>query len=344
MTPYRVRRVKPAVPLHPLNLENGFTLVELMVGMAIGLVVLLGLTVFFSYNSRNQNELERSIVRLENSRFALDTLAEDVLHAGYYARYVPGSNATYSVITPCPASTAELGWNTAATQMPPPISGQTANPSDSSQNCLNGRRAGTGVITLTRTETGEAISAASTVDRNLYIQTTGCSTDSTRVIISTGPASNFTLKNRACNAVNTVQRLSQRTYFVSNCNNCTDNDGIPSLKRGERIGNQFTIGTVAEGVEQLQFEYGIDTNNDGQTDEMLPLNGITGVAPYEWRNVVALRIHMLVRSAQPDPGYVEQRTFSMGPLTLTPANLPAGFKRTLMTTTVPLPNVAGRRE
>lgn len=326
------------------NRMRGFTLIELMIGMTIGLIVLLGLTVFFSYNSRNQQDLERSIVRLENARFALDTLTEDLMHAGYYARHVPGSGITYSAIAPCPGTTAGLGWNTAATAMPPPVAGLAANPSSAAQNCLTGLRAGTGVITVTHAETGNAVTPANTVVTNLYIQTTSCATDTARVTVNTGPAANFTLQNLACNAPNNVHRLSQRTYFLSNCNNCTSNDGIPTLKRGELIGNSFVVNTVAEGVEQLQFEYGVDTSNDGQVDEVLGFAGITGVAPYVWSNVVAVRVHMLTRSSLPDPGTVEQRTFQMGPLTLAPADLPNGFKRTLLTTTVPLTNVAGRRE
>lgn len=322
---------------------RGFTLIELMIGMTIGLIVLLGLTVFFSYNSRNQQDLERSIVRLENARFALDTLTEDLMHAGYYGRHVPGGGTAYSAIVPCPGTTANLGWNADATQMPPAVAGLAADPTNAAQNCLTGLRAGTGVITVTRAETGAAATPASTVASNLYIQTTSCATDPSRVTVATGPAANFTLQNRACNAPNNVHRLSQRTYFLSNCNNCTSNDGIPSLKRGELIGNSFVVNTVAEGVEQLQFEVGVDIDNDGQVDEMLPFAGITGLASHVWSNVVAVRVHMLTRSSLPDPGQGEERTFQMGPLTLKPAALPKGFKRTLLTTTVPLTNVEGRR-
>jgi type IV pilus assembly protein PilW len=328
---------------------RGFTLIELMIGITIGLIVLLGLVVFFSYNSRNQHDLERSIVRLENSRFALDTLTEDLLHAGYYAQHVPDSGASYNATVPCPADILpadilKLGWNVDATQMPPAVQGLPADPTDAAQSCLTGLRAGTDVITVTHAETGAATTLASTVSTNLYIQTTSCATDAKRVIVDTGPDSNFDLNDLLCNKKNTVHRLMQRTYFLSDCNNCTSNDGIPSLKRGELIGNSFVVNTVAEGVEQLQFEYGVDTDSDGQVDEWLAFAGITGAASYEWRNVVAVRVHMLTRSSQRDPGQVEQRTFQMGPLTLEPADLPAGYRRTLLTTTVPLTNVGSRRE
>lgn len=374
ITPHRIPRTGSATRM------RGFTLIELMIGITIGLIVLLGLTVFFSSNSRNQHDLERSIVRMENSRFALDTLTEDLLHAGYYAQHVPASGTAYQTIVTCPTDASKLGWSGDATQMPPAVQGFIADEDDVTQDCLTDHRVpGTGAITVTRAETGNPVPLAETeklVALARYIQTTSCATDAKRVIIDTVPVDAelpdlevlFPLKTRACEETppidqkKDVHRLSQRTYFLSECNNCTSNDGIPSLKRSELVGNSFVINTVAEGVERLQFEYGVDTNGDGQLDEVwlrladswgvdtdndgdvdkaLPFEALTGS---DWSNVVAVRIHMLTRSSLPDPGHVEQRTFQMGPLTLEPADLPAGFKRTLLTTTVPLTNVAGRRE
>jgi type IV pilus assembly protein PilW len=104
---------------------------------------------------------------------------------------------------------------------------------------------------------------------------------------------------------------------------------------------------VAEGVENLQVEYGLDTDDDGQTDAFATLGSgtITGVTavPNVWQNVVAVRLHLLTRSSQPTPGFTDTRTYRLGPdvTVATPAD---GNKRTLLTTTVRLNNVGGRRE
>jgi hypothetical protein len=56
-------------------------------------------------------------------------------------------------------------------------------------------------------------------------------------------------------------------------------------------------------------------------------------------------MHLLTRSTQPSPGYVETRTYQLGPgVTLAPAALADGFKRTLLSTTARLNNVGSRRE
>jgi len=54
-----------------------------------------------------------------------------------------------------------------------------------------------------------------------------------------------------------------------------------------------------------------------------------------------VRIHLLARNTQPTPGYTDPRTYVLGGVVVAPAD---GYKRTMMTTTVRLNNVGGRRE
>ena len=61
---------------------------------------------------------------------------------------------------------------------------------------------------------------------------------------------------------------------------------------------------VAEGVINLKAEYGVDTNGNGKIDDSRT-NGRT-LAPADWRQVLAIRVAVLVRSRQfernGDPG------------------------------------------
>ena len=59
-------------------------------------------------------------------------------------------------------------------------------------------------------------------------------------------------------------------------------------------------------------------------------------------NAVAVRIHVLVRSDQITPGYVDTKTYEMGGTTLGPFG--DNFKRHVFTRTIRLTNVASRRE
>ena len=54
-------------------------------------------------------------------------------------------------------------------------------------------------------------------------------------------------------------------YFIANNND--PGDGVPTLKRAELGTNgTFSIVPLVEGIENLQFEYGLDTNGDGMPD------------------------------------------------------------------------------
>lgn len=63
--------------------QSGLSLIELMVALAIGAFLVLGIVTVFLAN-KNSSELETSLARLqENGRFALDLISEDILQAQY---------------------------------------------------------------------------------------------------------------------------------------------------------------------------------------------------------------------------------------------------------------------
>ena len=157
-------------------------------------------------------------------------------------------------------------------------------------------------------------------------------------------AADFTLRNEACDAVNdAVRRYVSRTYYIATCNDCAGGgDGIPTLKRVELVNGELLTTSLAEGIENLQVEYGVDTDGDGRPDSFVVATGVTGVAPLVWENVVSVRLHVLARNTQASQGYVDPRTYALGPaVSVTPAD---SFKRSLMSATVRLVNVGGRRE
>jgi prepilin-type N-terminal cleavage/methylation domain-containing protein len=69
---------------------RGYTLIELIIALGLGVVIMLGLMLMFSRGSGNQQELDRTVRQIENARFAVDTLTEDVMHAGILFRLQPG--------------------------------------------------------------------------------------------------------------------------------------------------------------------------------------------------------------------------------------------------------------
>ncbi len=69
--------------LHRASADRGFSLVELMIAVLIGLIISIGVVQIFSA-TRATYQLDESLARAqENGRFALEFLTQDIRHAGY---------------------------------------------------------------------------------------------------------------------------------------------------------------------------------------------------------------------------------------------------------------------
>jgi hypothetical protein len=92
-------------------------------------------------------------------------------------------------------------------------------------------------------------------------------------------------------------------YFLRPCsvlddpsNNCTD--GIPTLTRLTSVDNTVKQEPLVDGVEQMQFQYGIDSNADGQVEQFSSATSVSN-----WNQVIAVRIDMLARTVTEDEDY-----------------------------------------
>lgn len=329
---------------------RGFTLIEILVALGLGMLILLALTILFSRNTGNHAELERTARQVEGARFSIDVLTEDTMHAGYYGEFDPEAldpAPAYQTPDPCATAVTAQGWNTAVApvQIPVPVQGIDAVAA-AALACLPNHVAGTEALVVRHADTGAATTLAAGLNNNLYVQIARCGLDTDRIRAAAVPSGTLNLRQPDCATVNnSLRRLTQRSYYIASCNDCVANDGIPTLKRVEMINGALRTMSVAEGVENLQVEYGLDTDADGLPNAFVTTGSgvIDGVAPNVWQNVVAVRLHLLARSTQPTPGFSDTRTYQLGPdvAVATPTD---GNKRTLMTTTVRLNNVGGRRE
>jgi len=84
----------------------GFTIVELMVALAIGSVLLLALAAMFIGTSQSRNELDKSSRQIEGGRYAVQVLSDEIRHAGYFGALTNAPTLPGSVTTlPNPCST-----------------------------------------------------------------------------------------------------------------------------------------------------------------------------------------------------------------------------------------------
>lgn len=96
-----------------------------MVALAISSLLMLGLVASFKSSSDAQKQLEKAGILIENGRYALNLIADDLRVAGYFGFYSDESNPPTTLLDPCETgSTANLktavkmpiqGYNAAST-------------------------------------------------------------------------------------------------------------------------------------------------------------------------------------------------------------------------------------
>lgn len=321
--------------------QAGMSLVELLVAMAIGLALLSALVTIYVNGNRSNLEMERSVRQLDNSRFAMEVMSEDLNMAGYYGDVVV-EDLNFVAVDACATAIANLGWNVAGRTGPVAITGLNDAEADAAA-CLDNRLDGTPVMVVRRVDTTR-VAVAAIDGTSAYLQTSRCASDDVNTpFVLSSAAADLDLRIIDCSATNTVQRYLTRLYYLSSCNECGV-DTVPTLKVAELRGGAFVISPLAEGVEDAAFEFGFDTDANGSADVFLGgLSGTAGAADDDWSNVVAARVYLLSRTTETTPGYTSGRTFNLG---LAGARGPFNdtFKRRVYVMTNQLNNVSGPRE
>lgn len=360
--------------------QLGLSIIELMISMAIGLLILAGLVTMFVNSSANQRELQRSSIRIENGRFAMDAITQDLHHAGYYGQYFLNKSPA-TAQDPCDLST--LAIITAAAGFPIQAyaaASATTRPDLSSTICATTQsnilstanlRPGSDVLVVRRTNTDALAIGNIAVSGEIYLQANPLEAAyqvGTGAAITTGSTADSAVAATILNAQKTaaaeIRKLRVHIYFVAPCsrpngggNVCTgaSDDGgspIPTLKRLEMTGaggnRTFSVVPIAEGIEHLQFSYGIDNapatvnsatgfKGDGVPDIYLKAPTLADHA-----NIVDAKVSLLARNNDATQGFTDTKTYQVGTISLGPYN--DMYKRHVFDSQIRMTNLSSRRE
>jgi type IV pilus assembly protein PilW len=343
--------------------QAGLTLIEFMIALVIGMLMIAAIATLIANQSTNRAEIDRAGKMIENGRYAMQALTTDAQLAGYWGEYyaAPGSGGT---MDPCSLDPAEIqndtlehiqGYDDTAGAFPA---------------CALNRLTGTDVLVIRRAdtdssdvETGGNPDMAKLKQGQVYLQTGLDSTSQLRYVMAAAAAASatngttFNLTKKVTTNKATIRKMHVHTYYISKCSvptgsgglcTATDDGGapIPTLKRVELTysgtATALTTTTVAEGIENMQVDYGTDTDGDGMPDTYVSAASITTAAG--WGNVMTARVYMLSRGSEKTPGFSDAgRTYTMGTYgAASAAAADQGYRRHVFTQTVRLVNPAGR--
>lgn len=310
--------------IHIRMRQRGLTLIELMVTVAIGMLIVASMAVLLANNSRTRDETEKTSLKIENGRFAIEALAGDVQNAGYLAELDP-RDITLPVTKPDPCATDAAS---VAQAMRLHVQGYD-NVTATTLSCLPDVKPGTDVVVLRRASgcvagVGDCPALAS---GDLAFQASSCSnsaelgsaTVTDHYKLSSTGTSTLTLTRYNCTTLAEIRRFHVLIYYVAN--NDRAGDGVPTLKRAELTGGAFVSVSLAQGVENLQVEYGLDlapaTLTDGVADAYTPdpdayNSCAAAVCVQQWASVVTARIFVLARNKDLTAGYSDAKTYVLG--------------------------------
>ena len=300
--------------------QRGFSLVELMIAMALGLAVVAAVGTLSVNATRSYRAMNSTGEQIENGRYALNLIKSDLELAGFFGVYNPPPNlASQEIVDPCNASPEYL-----AKSFLFPVLSIDALPTPTSCTFAN-RKSGTSGLIIRRADS--------------------CG-DTTKCPITTGENYLHTKPDKySFSAIEArdIRRYHTNIYYIrSYSQNSTDK--IPTLMiKSPKLSDGNPDGQSAlEGIENLQLQYGIDSDANGSPDTYKPTSSNSSLpTENDWKNVVSVRLFLLARTLQEDPSYTDTKAYDLGNLQVTPGD---HYYHRVFSTVVRLINVSQRRE
>jgi len=317
------------------KLQSGFTMVELMVALVLSMTLSVAVVSVFVNNSHSFTQDDNIARMQDDARHALREIAFDLSMAGHYAElHMP------DVVTPDGAlgigidcgPAGEINWmyRTVAAGTDDTLSitaVDNASNADAvaAHSCIAAGelQEGTDIVSIKR-----VVGSPSTVLRNggIYLRTNGTVGLLFRAPAPAAPAIDVGLPR-------SDWEFRPSIYFIRQFAN-NPGDGVPTLCRKilNGAGPSMVTECLATGIENLQIEYGIDTNEDGAPDTFIPSPTLV-----EMQNVVTARVFVLARTTDIDTRYDNDKTYS---ISNSPDFLPDdSFHRRVFSTSVTIQNV-----
>lgn len=329
---------------------SGFTLIELMIAVTVGLFILGAVSAVAINSGRNSRANDRTSELQSNGRYALDVIRRDVQHAGQSglmpnATMQQGAGVVFNIasgvaVLPAGTGTVDDCAPQFALQLQQPVFGiDDPGTSPYSTTCIPAANYARGDILVVRyadmanewpvtTASAASAPAASSTNDIYYRSSYSVSTVfqngvTTPYQVGTGPMQD--------------QLLRTFVYYISPYTT-TVGDGIPALWRVNLVAGSMTPELVASGIDNMQVRYGV-VDASGFT-QYLDASALTATS---WPLVQSVRIWLLARNSNSERGesYVNTTDYSpaSSPMGNQPSLIPNDqYRRQLYMTTISMRN------
>ncbi|WP_019677112.1 PilW family protein [Arsukibacterium perlucidum] len=287
--------------------SRGFSLVELLIAMLLGLL-LLGFTVqIFASLAASTRQSQQLAQLQQNGQLALNLLHNELQNSGFWGG-VSLNDITAAVVDiaapapDCVEDEIDTGSFPVSGERFASLYARVAAPGRQ-LNCLTSLAPDSEILQLKRA-IGLAVGRDELRPNRFYIA-------------PHWQQSRFISRDSANLEADSLFYPYQHLVFYIQ-NQRIDEQTVPVLMRKRLVRSasgaaRIATDSVIDGVERLHFEFGIDANLDGRLNYMLPT---TAMSSEHWQqqlgHIVSIRFYILVRSTLPDPRYVNQQVYQMG--------------------------------
>jgi len=304
--------------MRKFSIQQGMTLVELMISMVIGMFLIMGAITVYSQGRTNYQSNE-AIARLqENMRFALDIMEPDIRLAGYWGLHNRGGDVfSTGMVATCDGNNISAWALNTSDGLVAVNNVQAADADEVATNCST---FGDGIVV----DTDFLIVRHASGSRKPF--------DAGTIQVQSALAEAHMFDDGSLHTKYTefdaeetgTHNVIINAWYISRDSNSMA--GVPSLRRRTLKGSDMVDEEVIAGVENLQIQFGIDTDlsgGDGSIDRYVDAED----AALAGNKILAVRIWLLIRSTEEERGFVDGRTYTPLDATLGPIVPDDNFRR-----------------
>jgi len=264
----------PESPLRPRlwaahRSSSGLTLIELMIAMTISLLVLAALVSVFVNMSRSTNEMAKANSLIENGRFAVELLQDDLVHAGYWGGYVPQfdnlsstavpGDAPFAAPDPCAAYST---WGSAyrINILGTPVQAYDALPNGAGCLAPLAQRANSDVLVIRHAENcvpGVGNCGAAVAGR-LYLQVSSCAAEANAGTAQLATSNTITLSGSASAVTSDYVGLTIRTTGGTGLGQSRSISAYNGSTQVATVSTAWT--TIPDSTTTYSLDYMLGTN------------------------------------------------------------------------------------
>lgn len=279
------------------TLSPGFTLIEVMISLTLGLFMITISTQSFVHMNKSFLLIQQWSRIEETARFSFALIEKEITNSRNFKNYLSFAEISGSALVAESTSNFCLESDTSwARQLQQPVFALNNNANNYSCVLNDGYLRGD-ILTLKSINPEQHKRVD---DEQFYLRSNG----KNLVFFKGGDA------HLAINTVSSstpMKPLNSRSFYIGNTTRFCQQRSIPALFWQRLVNGKPKQQELLAGVEHMQIKFSIDNNGDLQPDQYVNPNQITN-----WQNIISINIDILVRSECPNSTVIDNKTYEIG--------------------------------